>query len=152
MTGAALPRRPIAVVLLQAAIVIAILSFVPSVVAKVAPDVPQLWRADALGLSLRVLPWLGVVAFLLFALWALWYRRPYGRWLGLPLIAVMFAGLVYGYFSGPQVYADGKYDPQDGFPWGRLTALALLAWWFYAFGFTRKAKAFFAVEQKQEQA
>jgi hypothetical protein len=145
-------KRPVSVALLQVALVLSLLSVLPMFAYYTFVDVTTKLQSDPAGVVLQRIPVLAALAYMAFVLWALWHRKPYGRQLGLAFIAVVFAVLVYGYFSGPQVYADATYDPRDGFPWGRLTALALLAWWFYAFGFTPKAKAFFAVERKQEQA
>jgi amino acid transporter len=150
MTPVAPSKRPIPVVLLQVALVLAMLSVLPFgyYIYEHFTD------NDVASFVLSRIPFLVVLAFMVFLTWALWYRKPYARWLGLPCIALLFAGLVYGYFSGPQVHSDGVVDPQDGFPWKRLIALALLAWWFHAFGFSRKSRVFFAVAEKpkEEQA
>ena len=143
-------KRPISVVLLQIALVVFLLAVLPLYLRAVYVNATTSLGSDPAAAALRLLPGLLLVAFTAFVLWALWYRKGYGKWLGLACIVVMAGGVVNGWLNPPNL-PEAPVETAV-FPVARVIALVLLAWWFYAFGFTRKAKAFFAVEQKQEQA
>ena len=101
-------------------------------------------RQDPLGWSAQTLAGIALVALLAFTLWGLRYRRPYGRSLGLATIVLMATGLAAAIAFGRQpVHAD------DVRPWATLATLGVLAWWFYALGFTPESKAFFAAAKEQ---
>jgi len=143
-------KRPVSVVLLQIALVVFLFAALPFFFRGLYLNATTSLASDPGAAALRLLPGLLIVAFTVLVLWALWYRKPSGKWLGLACIVLMAAGVVHGWLNAP---VQPEFETgETGFPIGRVIALVLLAWWFYAFGFTRKARAFFAVEQKQEQA
>ncbi|MET3493460.1 hypothetical protein [Variovorax boronicumulans] len=74
-------------------------------------------------------------------------RTSYGRWSGLVFIALVFALCVYTQFSDKTSSAPVDLYTSEamrvGESIGIVLLLILIAWWFYAFGFSKKARRYF---------
>lgn len=75
-------------------------------------------------------------------------RANHGRWLGLVCIAMVFALSVYTQFirkktSAPTFAYANQASGESGELLGALLILGLVIWWFYAFGFSVKARNYF---------
>ena len=150
--AAALPPRPVSVVVLQVVIVLCaafyLLGFVSGIYVSMRPGThlvaPAMYAA---ALLLRTIP----LAFMAITFWALAKRRPLGRWLGLLSILALLALVVYQSLYPPQgptlfprMEISSSPGEQAGAVFAQLLVYALIAWWFFSFGFSRKARAFFA--------
>jgi len=140
MAEIALPRRPIAVVLLQAFILLSVGLMAAPLLPAFVDAVPDAVRQRSLKLGALLLGMLAVGLFGLFTFWALWRREPYARWLGLGWLGLVALGIAGGFFDERRAAA----GLQGGFPWGKALAFFVLAGWGYVVGFSRGARAFFA--------
>ena len=142
------PKRPLSVVLLQ----VVLATLFATYVAVFARTLGRL-ASPAVRARIELLPFLAALSIRLipplimaYVFWALVKRKPHGRWLGLLCILALLAGGIYqAIHSGSHPFVPGpKSARQIGEMFGELSAPFLIAWWFYSFGFSRAAKAFFA--------
>ena len=75
-------------------------------------------------------------------------RAGYGRWTGLVCVAMVFAVFVYTRFfvkspSARTFAYSSQAAGEAGELFGSLLIFGLIVWWFYAFGFSAKARTYF---------
>lgn len=88
-----------------------------------------------------ILAWrFAVLALVAGALLGVMRRRQWGRWLGVLVLVALASGL---YFLPGKTDYLGSNGGGNAFNGSILTA-ALMTWWIYACGFSRKARRYFA--------
>jgi len=137
------PRKPWAVTILQ--VVSAI--FLVLVAVGIYRSVTALmeWRAAGVNVTQVLLgfAWRAAIPLLLFVmLYQLPKRTQTGRWLGILLIAGFIAIPIYLFFF-PAKPIGTSISNTLGAAIGCLMLIAPFTWWLYAFGFSRKARAYF---------
>jgi hypothetical protein len=110
---------------------------------------------QGLGGPLFGLAWrLAALVGAMFAIRGTHRAAPYGRFLGLIMIAVLFASAIYQsvraktYASSHTEYSNLEAGAAGEIIGAMLVATAL-AYWFYAFGFSAKARRYFGVGREE---
>ena len=154
----ALAKVPPTVVALQAGLALVLALYVIGLVFSLTPMVRMLMRPEVQMIAPG--PFLSVIALrilfavgMAFALWAMFRRRPYGRWLGAALLLVLVALLLHGAMqaSGASLFPGVESLVQLSL--GRtaesvlmfLVVVALLAW-AWAVAFSIGSRRYFGVE------
>jgi len=148
MTTVGLPKRPMSIIILQIAIVLFGAVYLGGLTYGIYKAMGPGYHVEAsrfaVGILMRMVP----LAFLGLTFWGLLKRRAYGRWLGLACILAFPASTIYwrirGGSGGMFLFEPVNDEQKLGEAFGETIAFALIIWWFFAFGFSRKAKAFFA--------
>jgi hypothetical protein len=92
------------------------------------------------GILLGVGLLLVIIGLLIVIVVQLQRRSSVGRWLAVALIAFM---IISGAMALPSLPAGGLEAKDWGFMSGAIGVFALLGWWLYLIGFSRKARAWF---------
>ena len=149
MSADNLPKRPVSVFLLQ--VLVAVLfaislgSLARGVFIATRPDMHLIVPAFARAILVHM----GFLAFLGLTFWALAKRKAYGRWLGLVCIVALPAAGIYRHLHDdgmpqPFLFRSSNNAQRLGEIFGEGLSYLLMVWWFFSFGFSRRAKAFFS--------
>ena len=143
-------RKPLAVWVLQGVAIVFAVAAVQGVVG-VTRDLAAGVVSDRGGAIVFMLLRIVLLGVLLLTVLACQRRKDHGRLLGMLCIACAFLTCGAGLFgmvkeiSSPAVGADRLASLHAGMGAG-VGTLALVGYWFYAFGFTVGARAYFNVE------
>lgn len=141
------PRRPISVWIAQILLAIFILIFLlPLVLVLLAPV--GIGSISIIGMAFMMLLYLGVTALLIASFWGMARRRPYGRWLGLAVLSLMFVFSIFGQIirpPGPMPYAE--YENSTQATAGTVTQIVMIGLFLFLLlhlAFAKSVTAFFS--------
>jgi hypothetical protein len=109
---------------------------------SVVPRFSQSQQLDQWGVMLAIgVRFLVVIGPFLAVVIGIFKRKQWGRWLGLLFPAGLAALCIFG--QDPTIYHN-EAEQFGGFLGRRILMPLLLLWWAYAFGFSAKARRYFA--------
>jgi hypothetical protein len=134
--------RPVAVWLMIAWLLVFVLFFVIGAVRFVGAAFAHWGEIQSFGLLVGSLAWrLALIAAFLAAIYSLYYRHTWSRWLGVILIVGFAAFMIFR----PDTTSYDNDAERVGGNLGRLIIFPLLFWWWaYALAFSSKAKRYFS--------
>ena len=134
--------RPISVWLLLLLLLVFVIAFTVAA-ARFSVAIFSHWaQVENIGLVLISLLWrLALVAGFGAAMFAMWHRRPWSKWFGLALFALLAAVTIFK--TDTTVYVSDA--ERAGGQLGRFVLMpGLLIWWTCAIAFSKKAKRYFS--------
>jgi hypothetical protein len=146
-----MPRKPISVWIGQIVIALAWLFFTGTYVYYAALT----WPAGITSISSQpeALAWflgrtvvtIAAIAFVAWTIVLISRRSPFGRWFGLLLLVLLFAGSVYGALNPRSSALLPSNDAERaGYLMGQALVFGLFLVLLWRFGFSRASRAFFA--------